>query len=188
MSPILDKNQADWDPRPDIVLSNQIKAYDNMRLRRPVAFSDYLGWSRFRHDDVMQELDDHRAFSSVVSSHLSVPSGMDPPQHTTYWRLVVEQVLVPTLKPDDIVVMDNLLAHKAAGIREAIEKAGATLTSLLPYSPDFNSKCLAKLKAMLRARAERSIRALWDAVGTIISHFLPTECANHFKAAGYDAD
>lgn len=83
-----DKNREDWDPRSDFVLSNQISAYDKMRLRCPVAFSDYLGWSLFRYDDVVQALDDHRAFSSVVSSHLSVPSGMDPPQHTAYRRLV----------------------------------------------------------------------------------------------------
>lgn len=83
-----DKNREDWDPRSDFVLSNQINAYDKMRLRCPVAFSDYLGWSLFRYDDVVQALDDHRAFSSVVSSHLSVPSGMDPPQHTAYRRLV----------------------------------------------------------------------------------------------------
>ncbi|MGN6094608.1 MAG: cytochrome P450 [Bosea sp. (in: a-proteobacteria)] len=83
-----DKNREDWDPRSDFVLSNQFSAYDKMRLRCPVAFSDYLGWSLFRYDDVVQALDDHRAFSSVVSSHLSVPSGMDPPQHTAYRRLV----------------------------------------------------------------------------------------------------
>ncbi|MDX3809704.1 cytochrome P450 [Bosea thiooxidans] len=83
-----EKNREDWDPRSDIVLSNQIEAYDKMRRRCPVAFSDYLGWSLFRYEDVAQALEDHRAFSSVVSSHFSAPSGMDPPQHTAYRRLV----------------------------------------------------------------------------------------------------
>jgi cytochrome P450 len=78
----------DWDPRSDAVLSDQIRAYDGMRHRCPVAYSDYLGWSLFRHVDVTQALDDHQAFSSVVSSHLSVPSGMDPPRHTAYRRLI----------------------------------------------------------------------------------------------------
>jgi transposase len=100
----------------------------------------------------------------------------------------VEQVLLPTLKPGDIVVMDNLPAHKPAGVREAIERVGATLAFLPPYSPDFNpiENAFAKLKAILRARAERSIAALWDAVGAIVGLFSPDECANYFKAAGYE--
>jgi cytochrome P450 len=83
-----DKPRPDWAPRSDAVLSDQIKAYDAMRCRCPVAYSDYLGWSLFRHEDVVQALDDHQTFSSVVSSHLSVPSGMDPPRHTAYRRLI----------------------------------------------------------------------------------------------------
>lgn len=84
----LTKREQDWNPRSDLVLSNQIKAYDAMRRRCPVAYSDYLGWSLFRHEDVARVLDDHHTFSSVVSSHLSVPSGMDPPQHTAYRQLI----------------------------------------------------------------------------------------------------
>jgi len=80
--------QPDWNPRSDMVLSNQIAAYDRMRSRCPVAFSDYLGWSMFRHKDVVAVLDDHQTFSSAVSRHLSVPSGMDPPLHTAYRRLI----------------------------------------------------------------------------------------------------
>lgn len=108
----------------------------------------------------------------------------------TVFLAYVEQVLVPTLKPGDIVVMDNLPAHEPAGIREAIERAGATLAFLPPYSPDFNpiENAFAKLKAMLRARAERSVSAQWDAVGSIVQLFSPTECANYFTAAGYDPD
>lgn len=83
-----DKPQPDWDPRSDTALSNQIAAYDKMRSRCPVAFSDYLGWSMFRHEDVVAVLDDHQTFSSVVSRHLSVPGGMDPPLHTAYRRLI----------------------------------------------------------------------------------------------------
>ena len=108
----------------------------------------------------------------------------------TVFLAYVEQVLLPTLKPGDIVVMDNLPAHKPAGVREAIERVGATLAFLPPYSPDFNpiENALAKLKAILRARAERSIGALWDAVGAIVGLFSPNEGANYFKAAGYDPD
>ena len=100
----------------------------------------------------------------------------------------VEQMLLPTLQPGDIVVMDNLPAHKIAGVRDAIEHMGAKLMFLPPYSPDFNpiENAFSKLKAMLRARAERKIDALWDAVGALMPRFTSTECENHFLAAGYD--
>lgn len=84
----LDTPQLDWDPRSETVLVDQIAAYDAMRHRCPVAYSDYLGWSLFRHADVVRVLEDHITFSSAVSSHLSVPSGMDPPRHTAYRRLI----------------------------------------------------------------------------------------------------
>lgn len=102
----------------------------------------------------------------------------------------IEQVLVPTLTAGDVVIMDNLPAHKAAGIREAIERGGARLLFLPPYSPDFNpiENAFSKLKALLRAKAERSVKALWDAVAAVLDQFTPAECANYFKAAGYDPD
>jgi cytochrome P450 len=82
------KPQDDWDPRSKAVLSDQIGAYDAMRHRCPVAHSTYLHWSLFRHDDVLRVLTDHQSFSSVTSRHLSVPNGMDPPEHTAYRRLI----------------------------------------------------------------------------------------------------
>ncbi|WP_352920318.1 transposase [Mesorhizobium sp. M0960] len=90
----------------------------------------------------------------------------------------------------DIVGVDNLPAHKAAGVRDAIEAAGASLLYLPPYSPDFNriENAFAKLKALLRAKAERTSKALWDAVGAVVDLFTPAECANYFKAAGYEPD
>lgn len=86
--------------------------------------------------------------------------------------------------------MDNLPAHKPACVRNAIEAAGATLMFLPPYSPDFNpiENAFSKLKALLRAKSERSITALWNAVGSLLDHFMPIECANYFQAAGYDPD
>lgn len=121
---------------------------------------------------------------------MTAPFVYDGAMNGVVFLAYVEQVLVPTLKPGDIVIMDNLPAHKPAGVREVIERAGATLSFLPPYSPDMNpiENAFAKLKAKLRARAERSIGALWDAVGTIVQLFSPTECANYFKAAGYDPD
>ena len=86
--------------------------------------------------------------------------------------------------------MDNLPAHEAAGIRDAIEAGGASLLYLPPYSPDFNpiENAFSKLKALLRAKAERTIAALWDTVGSVLDRFAPAECANYFKAAGYEPD
>ncbi|MBA3041009.1 MAG: cytochrome P450 [Alphaproteobacteria bacterium] len=78
----------DWDPRSAEVQIDQIRAYDHMRETCPVAYSDYLGWSLFRHADILQALTDHETFSNVVSRHPSVPNGMDPPQHTVYRRMI----------------------------------------------------------------------------------------------------
>jgi transposase len=91
------------------------------------------------------------------------------------------------LKPGDIVVMDNLPAHKADGVRQTIEAAGATLRYLPPYSPDFNpiEQLFAKLKALLRKAAERSIEALWRRIGDLLNAFSASECANYFRNAGY---
>ena len=118
------------------------------------------------------------------------PMVLDGPINGTAFQAHVEQVLVPELKPGDIVVMDNLGSHKGAGIRAAIEAAGANLLYLPPYSPEFNpiENAFAKLKAMLRKAAARTVEGLWNTIGRIIDTFTPAECANHFAAAGYDAN
>jgi transposase len=99
----------------------------------------------------------------------------------------IEQVLVPTLTKGDIVIMDNLPAHKVRGVSEAIETAGASLLYLPSYSPDLNpiEQAFAKLKSLLRARALRTIDALWNALGDIVDCFTPTQCANFLRHAGY---
>ena len=99
------------------------------------------------------------------------------------------QCLVPTLRPGDIVVMDNLKPHKVAGVREAIEAAGATLRYLPPYSPDLNpiELLFAKFKALLRKAAEREIAALWDRIANLLDAFSAQECANYFHHDGYAA-
>jgi transposase len=99
----------------------------------------------------------------------------------------VEQVLAPTLRRGDIVIMDRLGSHKVAGVREAIEGAGARLLYLPPYSPDLNpiEQAFAKLKALLRARAVRTVDALGKALGDLVPCFSPAECANFLRHAGY---
>jgi transposase len=98
-----------------------------------------------------------------------------------------EQMLAPTLQPGDIVVMDNLAAHKVAGVREAIEAQGAELLYLPPYSPDLNpiEQAFAKLKALLRRAAERTIDGLWTAIGQLLDLLPPAECANYLANSGY---
>jgi len=121
---------------------------------------------------------------------MTAPFVYDGAMNGAVFLAYVDQVLVATLKPGDTVVMDNLPAHKSAAVREAIEKAGATLLFLPPYSPDFNpiENAFAKLKALLRKAAERTVNGLWKTVGDLIDQFTPTECANYFRAAGYDPE
>ena len=99
----------------------------------------------------------------------------------------VEQALAPTLGPGDLVIMDNLGAHKVAGVRTAIEARGAKLLYLPPYSPDLNpiEQVFAKLKALLRTAATRTVDALWHAIGQALDAFPSTECAHYFAHAGY---
>jgi transposase len=117
------------------------------------------------------------------------PFVIDRPMNGAIFLAYIRQCLAPTLARGDIVVMDNLSSHKVAGVREVIEAAGATLRYLPPYSPDLNpiELVFAKLKALLRKAAERSIEALWDRIGTLLDAFTPTECANYFRHDGYTA-
>ena len=114
---------------------------------------------------------------------------LDGPINREAFQAYVDQVLVPELSPGDIVVMDNLSSHKRPAVRHAIEAAGARLLYLPPYSPDFNpiENAFAKLKALLRKAAARTITALERAIADAIDTFTPAECANYFAAAGYDA-
>ncbi|WP_146864165.1 transposase, partial [Gluconobacter kanchanaburiensis] len=121
---------------------------------------------------------------------LTAPFVHDGPMTGRIFQVYVERVLIPTLKPGDIVVMDNLPAHKLPATQKAIEQAGAELMFLPPYSPDFNPIEIAcsKLKALLRAKAERTVSALWDTFGALLPAFTHSECASFFTAAGYEPD
>jgi transposase len=119
---------------------------------------------------------------------IAAPFVLDGPINRVAFETYVEKVLVPELKPGDIVVMDNLSSHKGAAVGAMIAAAGASLLYLPPYSPDFNpiEKAFSKLKSHLRKAAERTVSGLWDAIGRLIDLFTPQECANFFAAAGYD--
>ncbi len=105
------------------------------------------------------------------------------------FRTYVNETLVPTPRPGDTVILDNLASHKVAGVREAVEAAGARLLYLPPYNPDFNpiERAFAKLKALLRSIEARTVAELWTAIRDALQAFLPEECRNYLTAAGYDA-
>jgi transposase len=118
---------------------------------------------------------------------ITAPVVLDQPINGEWFRAYVEQALVPTLKPGDVVVMDNLGSHKGQAVRQAIRKAGAHLLFLPPYSPDLNpiEQVFAKLKTLLRKAAERTVEATWRRIGQLLDQFSPAECANYLVNSGY---
>jgi transposase len=102
----------------------------------------------------------------------------------------VQQFLIPVLQPGDVAIMDNLTAHKVAGVREAIEAAGASLLYLPPYSPDLNpiEQVFAKLKSLLRRAACRTVDTLWNMIGHLLTLFPAPECAAYLRHCGYKAN
>lgn len=145
-----------------------------------------------------------RCFSAVPHGHwktttftgglriggMTAPMVLDGPMNRVAFQAYIEQVLVPTLRRGDTVIMDNLPAHKGGDVRRAIEAAGAMLRYLPPYSPDFNpiENAFSKLKAFLRKSAARTIADLWDVIRDALPLFTPEDCASYFTAAGYEPD
>jgi transposase len=124
---------------------------------------------------------------ALRASGMTAPMLLDGPVNGPTFLAYVEQFLVPTLLPGEVVLMDNLAPHRSAAVRRAIEGTGASLRLLPPYSPDLNpiENAFAKLKALLRKAAARTADALHDAVREALSCFTPSECANYISAAGY---
>ena len=118
---------------------------------------------------------------------LTAPMVTDGPMDGEMFLAYVRKFLCPTLQPGDTVILDNLSSHKVAGVKEAITAAGATLLYLPPYSPDLNpiEKLFAKLKALLRKAAKRTLNALWKHIGKLLSTISASECANYFASSGY---
>ena len=118
---------------------------------------------------------------------ITAPCVFDGPINGESFLRYVEQFLVPTLKPGDIVIMDNLGSHKSEAVRTAIKAAGARLLFLPPYSPDLNpiEQVFAKLKHLLRRACERTVENTWRRIGTLLDRFPPQECNNYLVNAGY---
>ena len=125
--------------------------------------------------------------AALRTGGIAAPCVFDGPINGCLFQAWVEQCLVPTLRPGDIVVLDNLGSHKGQATRRAIRKAGAHLLFLPPYSPDLNpiEMMFAKLKTLLRKADERSIADVWHRIGSLLGEFTPTECKNYIRHAGY---
>ncbi len=126
--------------------------------------------------------------AGLTTRGLVAPWVLDGAINRDAFEAYMAQVLVPDLRAGDIVVMDNLSSHKGPKVRQLIEAVGARLLYLPPYSPDLNpiEMAFAKLKALLRRAAERTVPGLWTTIGTLLDSFAPQECANYFRAAGYE--
>lgn len=127
--------------------------------------------------------------AALRHDRIDAPCVLDQPINGVSFLAWVEQLLVPTLAPGDIVILDNLASHKRPAVRHAIRATGARLLFLPPYSPDLNpiEQVFAKLKHMLRAAAERTKEATWKRIGTLLDRFPPDECAAYLTNSGYGA-
>ncbi len=125
--------------------------------------------------------------AGLRSTGFVAPLVLDGPMTGEIFRAYVQQFLAPALAPGDVVVMDNLAAHKVAGVRDAIEATGASVMPLPAYSPDLNpiEQAFAKLKAGLRKAGARTRDALWNTIGRLLEDFSPGECRNYINNAGY---
>jgi transposase len=125
--------------------------------------------------------------AALRSDRIEAPCVIDGPINGESFLAYIEQVLVPTLKPGDIVIMDNLGSHKGKAVRRAVHAVDASLLFLPPYSPDLNpiEQVFAKLKTLLRKAEERTVDTTWKRIGTLLQCFTPAECANYLANAGY---
>jgi transposase len=125
--------------------------------------------------------------AALRCDRIDAPFVLDGPINGEWFLAYVRQLLIPTLSPGDVVIMDNLGSHKGKAVRRAIRMAGAHLIFLPPYSPDLNpiEQVFAKLKTLLRKAAERTVEATWRRIGQLLDRFSPNECANYLVNSGY---
>lgn len=125
--------------------------------------------------------------AALRADRIDAPCVLDGPINGRSFLAYIEQILIPTLRPGDIVIIDNLGSHKGKAVRRAIRAVGAKLLFLPAYSPDLNpiEQVFAKLKTLLRKAAERTVEATWRRIGQLLETFTPTECANYLRNSGY---
>jgi transposase len=181
LRPLAGDDLVDTAPARPVTQKKSLRAAEQDRpdvadhRRRPVDAAPHVHWQT-------------TAFvAGLRSTGIIAPLVLDGPMTGDAFRAYVEQFLAPELSPGDVVVMDNLTAHKVAGVREAITAVGASVLYLPPYSPDLNpiEQMFAKLKALLRKAAARTRDALWDTIGHLLHAFSPAECRNYLENSGY---
>jgi transposase len=174
--------QKDWEPS-RLVFIDETWVTTNMtpRYGRAVKGQRLLGYAPNGHWKTITFL------AALRHDCIAAPAVFDGPINGESFLAWVRQFLVPILRPGDMVMLDNLSSHKVAGVRAAIEAAGAVLRYLPSYSPDFNpiEQLFAKFKTLLRKAAARTVDSLWHAIGHLLAAFSPAECANYFTDAGY---
>jgi transposase len=171
-----------WSPR-QLVFIDECGARTNMarqygRALRGRRLVDYVPHGHWKTTTFVAALRD---------TGFTAPMVLDGAMNGKAFLAYVRHVLVPTLHRGDLVVLDNLGSHKQAGVREALETAGAPLLYLPPYSPDLNPIELAfsKLKWLLRSAAQRTVDGLWSCLGQLLDRFVPQECQHYFRHCGY---
>ena len=149
------------------------------------------GWCQLGHRLIDRVPHGHWKTLTLVAAlrhdTLTAPCVFDGPINGQSFLAYVQEVLVPTLRPRDIVVLDNLGSHKSEAVRQAIRDAGASRVFLPPYSPDLNpiEQVFAKIKTLLRKANARTVEATWQGIGQTLTQFSPEECANYLAHAGY---
>ena len=178
------ENQASLDPARLVFIDETATATNMTRLRgRSVEGQRLIGKAPHGHRKTTTFV------AALRNDRITAPLVMDGAMTGELFVQYVEQFLVPTLTPNDLVIMDNLPVHKVAGVKTAIETAGALLLFLPPYSPDLNpiEMVFAKLKALLRKASERTVGKLWDRIGELLQAFSSQECQNYLTHQGYTA-
>jgi transposase len=148
-----------------------------------------LRWQRLRGQAPHGHWQALTFLAALRHDRIDQPCVLDGQINGDCFRAYIEQFLVPTPKPGDIVIINNLGSHKGHAVRRAICAVGTTLLFLPPHSPDLNpiDQVFAELKTLLRKAAERTVEATWQRIGARLNHFTPQECANYIRNAGYAA-
>ena len=177
---------------------NMLRAAEQDRPDVAIRRRDWRSWQPFMDPERFVFIDETGAGTNTIRRYswaprserltAAAPLVLDGPMNGSAFFAYVEQFLAPTLRRGDVVVMDNLAAHKVAGVEDAIRATGASLLYLPPYSPDLNpiEQVFAKLKALLRGAAARTKEALWTTIGQLLDRFKPAECRNYLTNSGYE--
>ena len=187
--PDVARRREQWAERQDQIDPERLVFIDETSTKTNM--EPLRGWSPLGARLVAKVPNSHWKTSTFIAAlrcdRIEAPWLLDGPVNAAAFKTYVEKVLAPTLRPGDLVIMDNLSSHKGKAIRQAIRKAGAKLFFLPKYSPDLNpiEQVFAKLKHLLRKAAARTIETLTAAVGELLGAFTAEECANYFVKSGY---